>query len=203
MLNDVDYEEIDGLVSDPLKKISRIWSQRHTAHLKSSQQGSSITPPTALRGPVFFKEIIPLHAPAALPILNKRGTSDIRTSAVSLLVYLTPIWLVLEVLQLVVCERYLGVRQIESGTDPRTRGPSEPAAFLWMATILAYWLWLVGMLLQPFGRLQVVAIIAISLGGHALRRICGLKWVLVVLTFEGAIRIGMLLSIVGLAWRQL
>jgi hypothetical protein len=35
------------------------------------------------------------------------------------------------------------------------------------------------------------------------RRGCGLKWLLVVLTFEGSIRIGMLLSLCALAWRRL
>jgi len=34
------------------------------------------------------------------------------------------------------------------------------------------------------------------------RRNCGLKWILVVLTFEGAIRIGMLISICRLLWHR-
>ena len=39
--------------------------------------------------------------------------------------------------------------------------------------------------------------------GYALRTTCGLKWVLVVLTFEGSIRVGMLISLIGMSWRAL
>jgi hypothetical protein len=39
--------------------------------------------------------------------------------------------------------------------------------------------------------------------GYALRSSCGLKWVLVILTFEGAIRIGMLVSLFAMSWRRL
>jgi hypothetical protein len=59
------------------------------------------------------------------------------------------------------------------------------------------------MLFQPLGRAQVAAMIVISLIGFSMRRSCGLKWVLVILTFEGAIRVGMLLSLAALAWRRL
>ena len=38
--------------------------------------------------------------------------------------------------------------------------------------------------------------------GFLLRRSCNLSRVLVILTFEGAIRVGMLMSLVGMAWRQ-
>ena len=39
--------------------------------------------------------------------------------------------------------------------------------------------------------------------GYLLRSTCGLKWVLVVLTFEGSIRIGMLVSFIAQSWRRL
>jgi len=45
--------------------------------------------------------------------------------------------------------------------------------------------------------------LAVFTGGLLLRRGCGLKWLLVILTFEGSIRIGMLLYLCGLAWRRL
>jgi hypothetical protein len=119
------------------------------------------------------------------------------------LVYLTPVWFVFEIAQLIASERFLGVKQIEAGADPRQHGPREPLAFGWSTGILLFWLWLVAMLFQPLGRAQIAAMIVITLAGYSIRRNCGLKWVLVVLTFEGAIRIGMLLSLTALAWRQL
>ena len=119
------------------------------------------------------------------------------------LVFFTPFWFLLEIAQLIVSERYLGVKQIEADTDPRLHAPREPLAFAWSAGILFFWLWLVVMLFQPLGRAQIAAMIVITLVGYAVRRSCSLKWVLVVLTFEGAIRIGMLLSIAALAWRKI
>jgi hypothetical protein len=59
------------------------------------------------------------------------------------------------------------------------------------------------MLFQPWGQLQVLILIGVSGLGFAIRRGCGLKWLLVILTFEGSIRIGMLLSLCVLAWRRL
>lgn len=119
------------------------------------------------------------------------------------LVFLTPLWFILEVVQLIVSERFLGVKQIEAGTDPRQHAPRERLAFAWSTGIMLYWLWFLAMLFQPIGRAQIAAMIAITLAGYLIRRSCGLKWVLVVLTFEGAIRIGMLLSIAALAWRKI
>lgn len=119
------------------------------------------------------------------------------------LVFLTPLWFIFEVTQLIVSERFLGVKQIEADTDPRLHAPREPQAFAWSAAILLFWLWLVAMLFQPLGRAQIAAMIVITLIGYSIRRSCGLKWVLVVLTLEGAIRIGMLLSLAALAWRKI
>jgi hypothetical protein len=66
-----------------------------------------------------------------------------------------------------------------------------------------YWLWMLAMLLPPFGRAYAAVLVAITLGGFALRRNCSIKWVLVILTLEGAVRIGMLGSLCILAWRKL
>jgi hypothetical protein len=122
---------------------------------------------------------------------------------VTLLFALAPLLLAFELWQLVIAERYVGIKQIERGTDPRELGPSEFTSAFWSLTLLAYWAWMALMLFQPWGRLQVLALIGVSLFGFLVRRGCGLKWVLVVLTFEGAIRIGMLLSLCMLAWRRL
>ena len=119
------------------------------------------------------------------------------------LVFLTPVWFVFEIAHLIASERFLGVKQIEAGTDPRQLGPRESQAFVWTAGILSFWLWLVAMLFQSTGRAAVCAMIVITLFGFFIRRSCGLKWALVALTFEGALRIGMLLYLAALIWRRI
>lgn len=47
----------------------------------------------------------------------------------------------------------------------------------------------------PLIRLVALLLIAVSLTGFTVRRVCGLRWGLVVLTFEGALRVGCLLAI--------
>jgi hypothetical protein len=119
------------------------------------------------------------------------------------LVLLTPLLLIFEVWQLVISERYLGIRQIEGDIDPRTLGLGQVTAFFWSTGILLSWAWMTAVLFQPFGRVQAVCMLAVSGAGFMLRRSCGLKRVLVILTLEGAIRIGMLMSLLGMAWRSL
>lgn len=119
-----------------------------------------------------------------------------------LFLFLTPVFIAFEVWQLVISERYLGIRQIARGTDPRTLGLREVTAFFWTAGLVFYWVWMFALLLQPFGRAQAACLIAVTLIGFSLRRNCTLKWVLVILTFEGALRVGMLGSLCVLAWRM-
>ena len=114
-----------------------------------------------------------------------------------------PLFLGFELWQLVIAERYVGIKQIERGTDPRELGLGQATAAAWSLALVAYWVWLFLMLFQPWGRLQVLLMILVFTGGFLVRRGCGLKWLLVVLTFEGSIRIGMLLSLCALAWRRL
>lgn len=120
-----------------------------------------------------------------------------------LLLYLSPLWIVFEAWQLVISERYLGIKQIEQGVDPRSRGPREPVAFFWSTGIFLYWGWMILMLIPSSGRIQIACMLFVSLIGYSLRRNSGLKWILVILTLEGAIRIGMIISILGDAWRKL
>lgn len=115
---------------------------------------------------------------------------------------LAPAWVAFEILQLVVSERYLGVKQIQAGADPRRQGPSELLSFVWVVLIAAYWIWMLTMLQGRLGRTQVIALLLVSIIGFVLRRVCQLKWILVILTFEGAIRIGMLVSLTTLLWRS-
>ncbi len=120
-----------------------------------------------------------------------------------LLLYLAPLFLLFEVWQLVIAERHLGIKQIEHGVDPRDRGPGELISFIWGAGIVVYWIWMILMLIPENGRIQVACMLIVSLAGYSLRRNSSLKWILVILTIEGAIRIGMIISLIGAAWRAL
>ena len=119
------------------------------------------------------------------------------------LILLAPLFLAFEVWQLVISERYLGIKQIARNGDPRMLGLSELIAFCWSAALFAYWLWMLGLLFAPFNRVHGLCLLAVSAIGFSLRRNSGLKWVLVILTFEGAVRVGLLVSLFGMAWRRL
>lgn len=112
-----------------------------------------------------------------------------------------PALLLFELAQIFVAERFLGVKQIQKGIDPRTHDMSELLAFTWTLGIIASWLWMFIMLGLGIGKGQIACMIAISLVGYAVRRSCRMKWVLVTLTFEGAIRMGMYASLISYAWR--
>lgn len=122
---------------------------------------------------------------------------------IPLLAFLAPLFLVFEGWQLIIGERYLGVKQIAHQGDPREAGPSEPVAAVWSIMIGLYTLWVLAMAATGFARAQIVCLLAVTLIGFSLRRNCGLKYVLVVLTIESAIRIGMLVSLMGTVWRRL
>jgi hypothetical protein len=119
------------------------------------------------------------------------------------LVLFAPLFLVFEVWQLVLSERYLGIKQIARGADPRTLGLSEPTAFVWSIALIGYWLWMLVLLSVPVGRVHGLSLLIVTMIGFSLRRGSSLKWVLVILTFEGAIRVGLLFSLCAMAWREL
>ena len=119
------------------------------------------------------------------------------------LILLAPLFLVFEVWQLVLSERYLGIKQIARGADPRALGLGELTAFFWTAAIVVYWLWMLVLLFAPFGRAHALGLLAVTGLGYTLRRGSSLKWVLVILTFEGAMRVGLLFSLCAMAWRRL
>lgn len=121
----------------------------------------------------------------------------------SLLLLFAPLFLVFEVWQLVLSERYLGIKQIARGADPRALGLSETTAFCWSTAIFGYWLWMMLLLALPLGRVHGLVLLIVSVGGFTARRGSPLKWVLIILTFEGAIRVGLLLSLCGLVWQRL
>lgn len=115
---------------------------------------------------------------------------------------LAPLFLLFELWQLVLGERYLGVKQIARGADPRGLGLGEMTALCWSAMLLLYWVWMLMLLATSFSRVHGVCLLTVSLLGFSLRRGCALKWVLVILTFEGALRIGLIISLAGMAWRR-
>lgn len=121
----------------------------------------------------------------------------------ALLLLLAPLFLVFEVWQLVMSERYLGLKQIARNGDPRELGLSEVTAFIWSSSLIIYALWMTALLLIPFAQLHGLGLLALTGFGFSLRRNTSIKWVLVILTFEGAIRIGLLISLTAVAWRRL
>ena len=74
-------------------------------------------------------------------------------------------------------------------------------AMLWSIGLISYYAWMLTLLLHPVGRAQGFVLLAVTAVAYALRASTSLKWTLVTLTFEGAIRIGMLLSLLGSTWR--
>ena len=59
------------------------------------------------------------------------------------------------------------------------------------------------LLAVPLGRVHAASLLMTSMIGFSLRRGARFKWILVILTFEGALRVGLLLSLCSLAWRPL
>lgn len=116
---------------------------------------------------------------------------------------LAPLFLGFEVWQLVISERYMGIKQIKVNADPRVLPMAPWVAAVWAGGLLVYGLWMFSLLLHPIGRAQGVVLLAVTALGYAVRTSCGLKWVLVVLTFEGSIRVGMLVSLFASTWRRL
>ena len=132
----------------------------------------------------------------------RRARRRARLGVVPTVLLLAPLFLLFELWQLVLGERYLGVKQIARGIDPRTLGLGEMTAFCWSAMLILQWIWMLLLLTHQFSRVHAVGLLTVSLIGFSLRRGCALKWVLVILTFEGALRIGLLLSLAGMAWRR-
>jgi hypothetical protein len=122
---------------------------------------------------------------------------------VTTLILLTPLFFLFEIWQLVISERYLGVKQIARGADPRTLGLGEFTAFCWSAIIIVYWIWMLLLLFVPFARGSAAGLLLVSMIGFSLRRGANLKWMLVILTFEGALRLVFLAAVIASAWRYL
>jgi hypothetical protein len=130
------------------------------------------------------------------------GKEGRQAPAVSGLPLIAPLFLLFELWQLFMSERYLGIKQIARGADPREMGPGEAVSFLWTSGIVLYAAWAVSILAVPHARAEALGLIATTVVGYTVRRNCGLKWVLVTLSFEGAIRVGLVSTIAVEAWRR-
>lgn len=62
---------------------------------------------------------------------------------------------------------------------------------------------MLSLLILPYARMHGLGLLFVSAIGFSLRRGAGLKWILVFLTFEGALRIGVLISLCVMVWRRL
>ncbi len=119
------------------------------------------------------------------------------------LLLFAPLFIVFELWQIFIGERYLGIKQIARGGDPRELNLSQFIAFCWSTGIVLYWLWMLSLLAFSFSRVFGLCLLGVIGIGFGLRRNCRLQWVLVILTVEGAIRIGLLFSLCAMAWRRL
>jgi len=122
---------------------------------------------------------------------------------VSSLPLLAPLFLFLEAWQLAIAERYVGIKQIARGTDPREMGPGEVVAFLWSMGLVLYGVWALALLANPMSRVYALCLISVTVAGYSIRRNCGLKKILIVMTIEGAVRIGFLFALSVTAWHHL
>lgn len=114
-----------------------------------------------------------------------------------LLIYLAPVFICFELFQLLVAERYIGVKRIREGVHPldaKQRLPEWMAA-MWVIGRILTWLYLILLVFDPRAGLQGFIMIVVTILATGLRRALGLKWALVIMTIEGSIRMGMLANI--------
>ena len=117
--------------------------------------------------------------------------------------FLAPLFLAFEIAQLVAAERLLGLKQIQGGEDPRRRGPAESVAAIWSICLLVEAVWLLWLIADEATRVHAACLLLVTLVGFTMRSNCTLRWVLVILTVEGALRMGLMVSMFGSAWRAL
>jgi len=111
-----------------------------------------------------------------------------------LMVQISPAFAGFEIAQLFVAQRYIGIEQIRRNTHPLDAAAVPPAWLStgWLLGLFADYLYQGGLLFEPDLGVKFAAVLLIltSAVGFALRRVCGLKWGLVVMTPECAARAG-------------
>lgn len=113
----------------------------------------------------------------------------------SLLLAAAPVFIISEMVQLIAAERFIGVKMIRSNQHP-TDMPAPPAAatIFWIGTVGASVLYAALLLTHSTVAFHGACILGLSTVGFAARRTAGLKYGLVIMTLEGACRIGMLVN---------
>ena len=112
--------------------------------------------------------------------------------------WLAPFFILFEVAQLFVAHRYIGPDQIRARIHPLDLAKLPPfwLSMTWMFCLGADYLYQLLLLFEPnLIRVAALLLIFISVVGFMLRRVCGLKWGMVVMTIEGAIRVGFLVFV--------
>lgn len=101
----------------------------------------------------------------------------------------------LELAHLVLAERRIGVRQIRAGIDPReAHPPANYIGWLWLALVAATQAYPVLLLLDGETRVFGLVMLLFGVVGFELRRWGGPRRALVILTIEGALRIGVIIN---------
>jgi hypothetical protein len=134
---------------------------------------------------------------------DQAAFSLVSVNSLGFLALLSPLFLVFEIWQLVMSERYVGIKQIARGSNPREMGPSEPVSAFWSLSIIVYGLWMALLLVTPYVRIYGLILIVVTAIGYSFRRNCGLKWILVILTFEGAVRVAVLAPLAVASWMKI
>jgi len=114
-----------------------------------------------------------------------------------LLIYLAPLVMLIDIAQLLVAERYIGVKQIRSGVHPLESAKQPPvwAIIIWLTGLVILWFYMALLIFDPRGTLQGGLMFLVSLAGFGLRRVAGLKWALVLMTIETAVRLGLMANL--------
>lgn len=114
------------------------------------------------------------------------------------LVEISPAFAAFEVAQLFTAQRYIGVAQIRRNEHPLD-GPAAPGllATVWLGGLLLDYAYQVALLFEPELGIKFAAmlLILVSLAGFTIRRVCGLRWGLVVFTPECGARAGFFIFI--------
>jgi len=114
-----------------------------------------------------------------------------------------------EIVQLILAQRYIGIEQIRRNQHPVDLAvpPSLKLSLPWLYLLMLSYLFQVSLLFLPMAeiapytvypyRIRMAAFLMIFVGliGFSLRRVCGIRWGLVVMTFEGAMRAGFMLFV--------
>lgn len=114
-----------------------------------------------------------------------------------MLLFFALIFISYEMLQLVLAERYIGIKKIRAGVHPLESNAQGPAwiATAWLLGMLSSWVFIVYLLFQYESSIQGFLMVLTSVAGMSLRRSLGIKWALVIMTIEGAIRMGLLANL--------